>query len=93
MAADELVSAVETGTVEELVAIIDRLQTFLPEYGRTKTDESFSEHWKAVVDLEQKLVWQKALMREAALRIVASVKRNWTAKEIKKASGYSTTEE
>ncbi len=90
---DQLTSAVETGNLEELVTIIGRLQHFLPEYGRTKTDERFSELWKEVDDLTTLLQRKRALMREEALRIVGSVKRNWTAAEIKKACGYTTTEE
>jgi uncharacterized protein with ATP-grasp and redox domains len=87
---DELVACVETGTVYEVTTIITRLQMFLPEYGRTRTDEKFSEYVKEVVRLRDEFSRMKALMTEEALRIVQKVKSNWTKEEIENASGYPT---
>ena len=79
---------IENGNVNEVLTIIDRLQQFLPEYGKTQTDEKFAEHWKAVLELEEQLARRRALMRETAARIIDSVERNWSPEEIKRACGY-----
>lgn len=87
---DELLSVLQNGTLEEVLTIIDRLQNFLPEYGRTRSDQMFSMLWKEVDDLERQLKVKRAMMREQAIRILESAKRNWTQEEIEKASGYTT---
>lgn len=81
-------SIITTGNFVEILTIIDRLQT-LPEYGKTRTDETFSTLWKEIDDLERQLAIKQARLREEATRILDNCCRIWTSAEIEQATGFS----
>jgi hypothetical protein len=89
MTAATVTEIIERGDLNEVLTVVSRLQDFLPEYGRTRTDQKFAEHWKVVEELQNKLSERRALMREEAMRIAVSAARNWSVEEIETACGYS----
>jgi phage-related holin len=84
----EIRSVLENGDTNEVVVVIDRLQRFLPEYGKTRLDEVFFNLLKELCDIEERISSLRLRFREQALRILDSCESNWGKKEITKATGY-----
>lgn len=81
----EILSCVETGTVDEVLAIIDRLQN-LPEFGLHEKVSRVCELAKAVCDAELALAKARSTFRLNAEGLIKRVLANWTTREIEQAT-------
>ncbi len=84
---DLFIGCVSTGSVEEVLEILGRLH-FLPEFGM---NAQVSDATKAIVAANDAVNEAKSALaraRQKAENIALDVTKNWTPKQINKATGY-----
>ncbi len=82
----EIDQCIQTGTVDEVLAIVDRFR-WLPEFGMKTSQDRVTAIALEVAELERAYLNKRNQMRSEALRLLETCRKNWTAKEIEVATG------
>lgn len=78
---------IESAPIPEVSAVVGRLQS-LPEYAATTADDRFAELAKRLAAAIEAADEARRAYRQAAGEIYNKARTQWTAEEIRKATGY-----
>ena len=84
-----ILSAVENGTHDEIMAIVHRLEN-LPEFGLRERVSKVVQLSNAVLDAEVALARARAAFQSNAAGLIRLCVQNWTPDEISEATGYDS---
>lgn len=83
----DITSAVECGTVDEILAIVDRLRR-LPEFGMSKAVDQVHSLAEVVCRAELDLALARSALHLDADKLITEVIARWSPDEIAEATGY-----